>query len=153
MALMKSCLALGGIVLLLISGCFWLLSSCEAEYIADAPVEYAALNQGAQEILPPFAENIYSAVYADWQVGEWCFCFEIKAANEDALKDWCKKASAGRSPRQASGRPFHLTTPAWWAFSPDASLLCAVAGDLEHPLGFSAWYDATRNKVWFMYNR
>ena len=62
---------MGGIVLLLIFGCFRLLSSVgEAEYIATAPVEYASLSEDLQEMLPTFAENIYSAVYADWQIGE-----------------------------------------------------------------------------------
>ncbi len=154
MSFMKGCLALGGIGLLLISGCLWLLaSSGEVEHIATAPVEYAALSEDTQEMLPPFAEKIYSAVYADWQIGEWCYCFEIQPVNEDALKNWCKEVCAGRATVQASGRPYHLTTPSWWQIPTGASLLCAVAGDLQHPMSFSAWYDAAQNKVWLMYHR
>ena len=154
MSLRKGCLAMGGIVLLLIFGCFRLLSSVgEAEYIATAPVEYASLSEDLQEMLPPFAENIYSAVYADWQIGEWCYCFEIQRGNEKALKNWCKEVCAGRDAIQPSVRLYHLTTPSWWEIPSGASLLCAVAGDLQHPMNFSAWYDASQNKVWFMYNR
>lgn len=154
MSLVKGCLFLCGMGLLLISGGIWLLSSSgEVEYIATAPVEYAELNEGSQKMLPPFAHNIYSAIYADWQVGEWCYCFEIQADDEDALKNWCKEASEGRNSIQPLGHPFHLPTPCWWNISFNSSLLCAVAGDLQHPLSFSAWYDDTQNKVWFMYNR
>ncbi len=154
MSLKWGCLALGGIALLLISGCLWLLSSVgEAEHIAESPVEYCTLYPSEQEMIPPFAEKIYSAEYASWQIGEWCYCFEIQPVNEEALKNWCKEVCAGRATVQASGRPFHMTTPSWWQLSANASLLCAVAGDLQHPMSFSAWYDAAQNKVWLMYHR
>lgn len=153
MSLIKGCSVLGGIVLLLIFGGFRLLSLGESEHIAASPVEYAALSESAQEMLPPFAEHIYFAEYADWQVGEWCYCFEIQPDNEEALKNWCREACAGRIAVQPLGHPFHLTTPDWWNLSSNALLLGAVAGDLKHPMGFSAWYDASQNKVWFMYNR
>lgn len=154
MLLRKGCLALGGIGFLLISGCLWLLSSVgEAEHIAEAPVEYCTLSPSEQEMIPPFAKKIYSAVYADWQIGEWCYCFEIQRGNEKALKNWCKEVCAGRDAIQPSVRPYHLTTPSWWEIPSGASLLCAVAGDLQHPMSFSAWYDAAQNKVWLMYHR
>ena len=56
-------------------------------------------------------------------------------------------------PIQPRVRPYHLTTPSWWEIPSGASLLCAVAGDLQHPMSFSAWYDAAQNKVWLMYHR
>ncbi|MDO4752455.1 MAG: hypothetical protein Q4A24_10160 [Akkermansia sp.] len=153
MSLLKGCLVLLGIALLLISGCFWFLSLGEEEYIATSPVAYESLPDSERNMIPPFAQRVYTGHFVEWQVGEWCFCFDIAPDKEDALRAWCKDVCLGGEPTEAAGyQPLHLTTPDWWNLAPDASLLCSVSGASGGFMSLQVWFSPSLNRVWVMYN-
>lgn len=154
MSPLKGCFVMFAMALLLMGGGFCLLTSGEKEYVSASPVDFMSLPEEFREMIPNCAENIYTAQFADWQVGEWCFRFDITYDKVETLKAWCENTVKGRDVIEAPKRyPYHMTAPNWWHIPEEADLICSVAGDLEHPVSMCVWYLPAQNRVWMMYYR
>lgn len=117
---------------------------------ATEPVSYSALGEYDKKDVPPFAQNIYKASYAHWQVGEWAWRCDVPPDCEDLLRQWL--AEKGGTPRDISAvcRPDDMSPPEWWNMPPDARLVSNR--DLEFTR-MSMWYSRTENRVWIFYEQ
>ena len=148
----KTCLILALIpVLLLLTVVGLLLGPAgEVAEVATAPVSYRQLHVDDRKDVPPFAQNIYRAVYAHWQVGEWAWCFDIPPGSEEQLKQWVN-AKGGRARDVAQCCELtELTPPAWWTRPADARLVSNR--ELEFTR-MSMWFSPSQNRVWILYEQ
>lgn len=118
--------------------------------VATTPVSYSALEEYDKKDVPPFAQNIYRACYAHWQVGEWAWRCDVPPDCEELLRQWL--AEKGGTPRDVSMFccPDDMPPPEWWNMPPDARLVSNR--DLEFTR-MSMWYSPTANRVWIFYEQ
>ena len=118
--------------------------------VSSEPVSYSALEEYDKKDVPPFAQNIYKAGYAHWQVGEWAWRCDVPPDCEDLLRQWL--AEKGGTPRDISVvcRPDDMSPPEWWNMPSDARLVSNR--DLEFTR-MSMWYSRTENRVWIFYEQ
>lgn len=128
-------------------GCFWLLGQGTVDAVRYEAAAYASLSETARETVPPFAENIYMAEFADWQVGEWIWRFDVPADSEAELRQWYGDGEV--LPEQAV-HPRHVTIPVWWDKSADARVLSS-GQDVAY--SSCVWYSALLNRVWVLYSK
>lgn len=118
--------------------------------VATTPVSYSALEEYDKKDVPPFAQNIYRACYAHWQVGEWAWRCDVPPDCEELLRQWL--AEKGGTPRNVSMFccPDDMPPPEWWNMPPDARLVSNR--DLKFTR-MSMWYSPTANRVWIFYEQ
>lgn len=148
----KACLivALVPVLLLLVLVGLLLGPAGEVTELALAPVPYSQLHAYDRKDVPPFAQNIYRAVYAHWQVGEWAWCFDIPPGSEEQLKQWVN--AKGGSPRDVaqSCELTEFSPPVWWARPADARLVSNRNLELTR---MSMWFSPSLNRVWILYEQ
>ena len=139
--LLSACFAL------VVGGVFFLLSSGDVAEIHQSPVAYAGLEEYERDEVPPFAQAIYRASYADWQVGEWIWCFDVPRDSEDALLAWAAQ-QPGKETSHTAGDVAHLEAPEWWKRPADARLLCRREEEYRF---MSLWYSTGAGRCWLLY--
>ena len=118
--------------------------------VHSEPVSYSALEEYDKKDVPPFAQKIYKASYAHWQVGEWAWCFDIPPGSEEQLKQWVN-AKGGRARDVAQSCELtELTPPEWWTRPADARLVSNR--ELEFTR-MSMWFSPSQNRVWILYEQ
>ena len=131
----------------LMAGVFYLLSSGDVAEVHQHPVAYAALEEYEHDKVPPFAQTIYRASYADWQVAEWIWRFDVPAESEAQLLAWAAQLP-GWETKRAVGDVSHLKAPEWWKRSEDACILCRREEDFRYTV---MWYSSTQKRCWLLY--
>ena len=129
---------------------WWFGSWGEVEAISPAPLSYRQLSEAAQDDVPPFAENIYLADYAHWQVGEWARRFDIPPGSESALREWVNTKGGQAVDVAQYCLLSEMTAPDWWSKPEDARLVSNRR--LKHRL-MSMWFSPSQHRVWILYKQ
>ena len=127
----------------------WWFCSCEATTEASYP-SYHQLSEAAQDDVPPFAENIYLADYAHWQVGEWARRFDIPPGSEAALREWVNTKGGQAVDVAQYCLLSEMTAPDWWAKPADARL---VSNRRLVSRRMSIWFSPSQYRVWILYKQ